>query len=148
MHTYIHSYIHTYIHSYIIYNPKIKHKDMVCEYDPVEETISVDGKLINSISLSEIETNWFDDSNPIVEMVLENNTDVVVQYLDSDSTSISVSYKGTRFKAQILTPKQKELYALMPEPLVIDESKFIIAPMPGSVVAISVNVGDRYVSFL
>ena len=34
----------------------------------------------------------------------------------------------------------------MPEPLVIDESKFIIAPMPGSVVAVSVNVGDRYVS--
>jgi propionyl-CoA carboxylase alpha chain len=52
-------------------------------------------------------------------------------------------YRGTDLKAVVRTPRQAELFALMPEKLPPDTSKLLLCPMPGLVVRIEVEVGQE-----
>jgi propionyl-CoA carboxylase alpha chain len=52
-------------------------------------------------------------------------------------------YRGADLKAVVRTPRQAELFALMPEKLPPDTSKLLLCPMPGLVVRIEVEVGQE-----
>jgi len=52
-------------------------------------------------------------------------------------------YRGADLKAVVRTPRQAELFALMPEKLPPDTSKLLLCPMPGLVVRIEVEVGEE-----
>ena len=52
-------------------------------------------------------------------------------------------YRGADLTVRVLTPRQAELAALMPEKLPPDTSKMLLCPMPGLVVSIAVEVGDE-----
>jgi propionyl-CoA carboxylase alpha chain len=52
-------------------------------------------------------------------------------------------YRGADLKAVVRTPRQAELFALMPEKLPPDTSKLLLCPMPGLVVRIEVEVGHE-----
>ena len=43
----------------------------------------------------------------------------------------------------VLTPRQAELYALMPHKIAPDTSKFLLAPMPGLLASVAVNEGQE-----
>lgn len=58
------------------------------------------------------------------------------------STSSTLSYKGTNFKLTTMSALQHSLYAHMPVVEEIDNSKFIVSPMPGAIFSVNVNVGD------
>lgn len=133
-------------HEYVV---TLNEQDLHCTYDAYKGVAKVNGKQVLDIPVNEVK-KWFTNNSPIVEINLSNNnnnnfkkSDIVVQYLDSSSMSIDISYKGSRFHIPILTPRQKELFKHMPKPVLIDSSKFAIAPMPGCVIAIAVKVGDK-----
>ena len=52
-------------------------------------------------------------------------------------------YRGADLKAVVRTPRQAELFALMPEKLPPDTSRLLLCPMPGLVVRIEVEVGQE-----
>ena len=51
--------------------------------------------------------------------------------------------RGADLKVLVQTPRQADLYALMPEKLPPDTSKYLLCPMPGLVVKITVAEGDE-----
>jgi propionyl-CoA carboxylase alpha chain len=52
-------------------------------------------------------------------------------------------YRGADLKAVVRTPRQAELFALMPEKLPPDTSRLLLCPMPGLVVRIEVEAGEE-----
>ena len=50
--------------------------------------------------------------------------------------------RGADLKVHVRSPRQADLAALMPEKQVPDTSRYLLCPMPGLVVSISVAVGD------
>ncbi|WP_103332707.1 acetyl-CoA carboxylase biotin carboxylase subunit [Pseudotabrizicola formosa] len=63
------------------------------------------------------------------------------------STKIPMGFRirlrGADLKVLVQSPRQAELYALMPEKLPPDTSKYLLCPMPGLIVSISVAEGDE-----
>jgi propionyl-CoA carboxylase alpha chain len=51
--------------------------------------------------------------------------------------------EGGQADALVLTPRQAELYALMPVKAPPDTSKFLLSPMPGLLASIAVNEGQE-----
>eukprot|EP01064_Diplonema_japonicum_P020917 TRINITY_DN30483_c0_g1_i1.p1 TRINITY_DN30483_c0_g1~~TRINITY_DN30483_c0_g1_i1.p1 ORF type:complete len:691 (+),score=191.83 TRINITY_DN30483_c0_g1_i1:49-2121(+) len=65
------------------------------------------------------------------------------QHLSSaDEMNYRVQYIGTPYTVKVLSELQAELEPIMPPPKVIDTSKMLIAPMPGAVVKVAVEVGQ------
>ncbi len=58
------------------------------------------------------------------------------------SGGFRIRHRGADLKVHVRTPRQAELAALMPEKLPPDTSKFLLCPMPGLVVKISVEAGE------
>ncbi len=54
-----------------------------------------------------------------------------------------VRLRGADLRAHVRTPRQAELAALMLEKVPPDTSKYLLCPMPGLIVSISVAVGDE-----
>ena len=54
-----------------------------------------------------------------------------------------IRVRGADLKVHVRTPRQYELSLLMPEKLPPDTSKFLLCPMPGLIVKISVEEGDE-----
>ncbi|MCY4223043.1 MAG: acetyl/propionyl/methylcrotonyl-CoA carboxylase subunit alpha [Thiotrichales bacterium] len=52
-------------------------------------------------------------------------------------------HRGMQAEAYVLTPRQAELWALMPERAAPDLSRFLLSPMPGLLVSLAVREGDR-----
>ena len=52
-------------------------------------------------------------------------------------------YRGADLKAVVRTPRQAELFSLMPEKLPPDTSKLLLCPMPGLIVKIHVEAGQE-----
>ena len=54
-----------------------------------------------------------------------------------------IRLRGADLKVLVQSPRQAELYALMPEKLPPDTSKYLLCPMPGLIVNITVAEGDE-----
>jgi propionyl-CoA carboxylase alpha chain len=54
-----------------------------------------------------------------------------------------VSHNGTQIEAKVLTPRAAELNALMPFKAPPDLSKFLLSPMPGLLVDVTVTPGQK-----
>ncbi|HEX2547406.1 MAG TPA: biotin/lipoyl-containing protein, partial [Ramlibacter sp.] len=54
-----------------------------------------------------------------------------------------IAHQGTRFDAMVLTPRTAELHKLMPFKAPPDMSKFLLSPMPGLLVDVAVQPGQR-----
>ena len=54
-----------------------------------------------------------------------------------------IRYRGADLRAWVLTPREAELYELMPEKIAPDTSKLLLCPMPGQVVSLAVGEGDE-----
>ncbi|RGP38887.1 acetyl-CoA carboxylase biotin carboxylase subunit [Pseudotabrizicola alkalilacus] len=54
-----------------------------------------------------------------------------------------IRLRGADVKVLVQSPRQAELYALMPEKLPPDTSKYLLCPMPGLIVKITVAEGDE-----
>ncbi len=57
--------------------------------------------------------------------------------------AIRVSHNGTRLDALVLSPRAAALYALMPFKAPPDMSRYVLSPMPGLLVDVAVQVGQK-----
>ena len=71
------------------------------------------------------------------------NAEKLVVQLSREGIFWSLSYRGFSAKIALLSPHIAELYALMPQKLPPDTSQFLLSPMPGLLLKLSVGVGDE-----
>jgi len=57
--------------------------------------------------------------------------------------ALRVSHRGRRLDLLVLSPRAAELYALMPHKAPPDMSRFVLSPMPGLLVELAVQPGQR-----
>lgn len=55
----------------------------------------------------------------------------------------SILYRGLRINALVMTPRVAELHRIMPTKAAVDLSKFLLAPMPGLLVKLTVQAGQE-----
>ena len=63
--------------------------------------------------------------------------------VDKTNTGFRIRWRGAEMDVKVLTAKQAEYLAMMPEKIAEDMSKFLLCPMPGLVVSINVEEGDE-----
>ncbi len=87
-----------------------------------------------------VETNW-SPGEPLVRAKVDRLT-VVVQ-IDAVGSGWRLTHEGGQAEALVLTPRQAELYALMPVKAAPDTSKFLLSPMPGLLASVAVSEGQE-----
>ncbi len=87
-----------------------------------------------------VETDW-KPGMPLARAVIGGET--FTAKLSLGVGGARVRYRGADMKVQVLTPRQAELAAKMPEKTPPDTSKMLLCPMPGLVVSIDVAEGDE-----
>ncbi|KAM4591541.1 propionyl-CoA carboxylase alpha chain [Odontesthes bonariensis] len=81
-------------------------------------------------------------ASPLLPLTI-NGTQKMLQCLSRDASGIIVlQYMGTLFKVRVLSKLASELNSYMPEKVPEDTSSILRSPMPGTVVAVSVQPGD------
>jgi propionyl-CoA carboxylase alpha chain len=68
---------------------------------------------------------------------------LVERGLPKNPLAIAISHDGTRLAAMVLTPRTAELHALMPYKAPPDMSRFVLSPMPGLLVDVAVQPGQK-----
>ena len=87
-----------------------------------------------------IETRW-SPGEPLMRAKVDSQP-VVVQ-IDALGTGWRLIHEGGQAEALVLTPRQAELYALMPAKAAPDTSKFLLSPMPGLLASVAVSEGQE-----
>ncbi|KAG9303648.1 hypothetical protein G9A89_018545 [Geosiphon pyriformis] len=73
----------------------------------------------------------------------QSDEKITVQYLDPLPVGFRLQHLGTKFDITVYTNRQHELLKYMIEKPKRDLTKFILAPMPGSVISLAVKEGDE-----
>ena len=97
-------------------------------------SVTVDGRKIG------IDTGWM-PGEPLLHGTVDD-TAVAVQ-VDAVGSGWRLIHEGGQADALVLTPRQAELYALMPVKAAPDTSKFLLSPMPGLLASIAVSEGQE-----
>ncbi|CAN5893999.1 acetyl/propionyl/methylcrotonyl-CoA carboxylase subunit alpha [soil metagenome] len=87
-----------------------------------------------------LETAWA-PGEPLMHARIDGQT-VVVQ-IDAVGSGWRLINEGGQAEALVLTPRQAELYALMPVKAAPDTSKFLLSPMPGLLASLAVSEGQE-----
>ena len=97
------------------------------------DTLFPDGRKIA------VKTDW-SPGEPLMRATIDKQQ-VVVQ-IDALASGWRLINEGGQAEALVLTPRQAELYALMPVKAAPDTSKFLLSPMPGLLVSLAVKAGQ------
>ncbi|KAJ3378153.1 hypothetical protein HDU92_007612 [Lobulomyces angularis] len=93
-----------------------------------------------------VKSDWLMESALIKATVKDSATgkenSVTAQYLDVLPLGFRVSYFGSKFDISIKTPLQQKLSKHMIPKVKLDLTKFVVSPMPGTVISISVKEGE------
>ncbi|MBN9085458.1 MAG: acetyl/propionyl/methylcrotonyl-CoA carboxylase subunit alpha [Reyranella sp.] len=87
-----------------------------------------------------IQTGWV-PGEPLLHGKIDGQ-DVAVQ-VDAVGSGWRLVHEGGQADALVLTPRQAELYALMPVKAAPDTSKFLLSPMPGLLASVAVTEGQE-----
>ncbi|MAU41583.1 MAG: acetyl/propionyl-CoA carboxylase subunit alpha [Kordiimonas sp.] len=87
-----------------------------------------------------VETSWT-PADPVFRGTVAG-TDVCVE-VDRAEDGYRLRYDGVDKVVYVRTPREAELAALMPEKVAPDTSKYLLCPMPGLIVSLSVAEGDE-----
>ncbi|MDP1752315.1 MAG: acetyl/propionyl/methylcrotonyl-CoA carboxylase subunit alpha [Reyranella sp.] len=87
-----------------------------------------------------IETSWT-PGEPLLRALVDLKA-IVVQ-VDAVGSGWRLIHEGGQAEALVLTPRQAELYALMPVKAAPDTSKFLLSPMPGLLASVAVSEGQE-----
>ena len=61
----------------------------------------------------------------------------------SNPMAIRITHNGTRLDALVLSPREAQLHALMPYKAPPDMSRYLLSPMPGLLVEVAVQPGQK-----
>jgi len=87
-----------------------------------------------------IETTWA-PGEPLLHAKIDRRP-VVVQ-VEAVGSSWRLLHQGGQAEALVLTPRQAELYQLMPAKAAADTSRFLLSPMPGLLASVAVREGQE-----
>src|SRR3954447_18144393 len=87
-----------------------------------------------------VQTGWV-PGDPLLHGKIDGQ-DVAVQ-VDAVGSGWRLVHEGGQAEALVLTPRQAELYALMPVKAAPDTSKFLLSPMPGLLASVAVSEGQE-----
>ena len=110
---------------------------------PIEVAVTGDGPLFTVETGErqvEIETRW-SPGEPLLRATVDRQP-IVVQ-VDASGSGWRLIHEGGQAEALVLTPRQAELYALMPVKAAPDTSKFLLSPMPGLLASVAVSEGQE-----
>ncbi|MDO9333446.1 MAG: biotin/lipoyl-containing protein [Dehalococcoidales bacterium] len=80
----------------------------------------------------------------VFDAVVDGKSYTLQVITSSDSSArLTLSFAGTSFTLDVLTPRQAELLKYMPLAEARDTSKLVVSPMPGAVFSIKVKVGEE-----
>ena len=82
---------------------------------------------------------WF--GQPLFQGTV-NGAPMTVQ-IEPHGVGYRLMHRGVSADVRVLTPRQAELRALMPESVAPDLSRFLLSPMPGLLVSLAVGPGDH-----
>lgn len=94
---------------------------------------------IGKDSLS-VRTDW-QLGTPLFEA--EINGALTTLQVERNGAGYSLFHSGTRADVVVLNPRMAELYGLMPEKIAADMSKYLLSPMPGLLMSLSVEEGQE-----
>jgi propionyl-CoA carboxylase alpha chain len=100
----------------------------------LEFAVDIDARRI------EIESDWA-PGEPLMRAKVDQHP-VVVQ-IDPLGSGWRLTHEGGQADVLVLTPRQAELYALMPVKAAPDTSKFLLSPMPGLLASVAVSEGQE-----
>jgi propionyl-CoA carboxylase alpha chain len=100
----------------------------------LEFAVDIDARRI------EIESAWT-PGEPLMRAKVDQHP-VVVQ-IDTLGSGWRLTHEGGQADVLVLTPRQAELYALMPVKAAPDTSKFLLSPMPGLLASVAVSEGQE-----
>jgi len=100
----------------------------------LEFAVDIDARRI------EIESGW-SPGEPLMRAKVDQHP-VVVQ-VDALGSGWRLTHEGGQADVLVLTPRQAELYALMPVKAAPDTSKFLLSPMPGLLASVAVSEGQE-----
>ncbi|PVZ97463.1 hypothetical protein BB558_003036 [Smittium angustum] len=127
--------------------PKVGNNVSLSGLNEFECTATTDAE---NISFT-LKTDW-KLSNPFVNVEVINNaisdaskasTKFVIQFLDQTPLGLQLQYKGSKFMINILSKAQEQLMKYMKEKKKVDTSNLVLAPMPGTIVSVSVEKGQK-----
>ncbi|THD82169.1 acetyl/propionyl/methylcrotonyl-CoA carboxylase subunit alpha [Aliigemmobacter aestuarii] len=87
-----------------------------------------------------VESGWT-PGQPLARLMVDG--DPLVMKVGKIPMGFRIRLRGADLKARVQSPRQAELALLMPEKLPPDTSRFLLCPMPGLVVKISVEEGQE-----
>ena len=87
-----------------------------------------------------IETDW-SPGEPLFHAKVDDQVTVV--QIDAIGSGWRLILEGGQADVLVLTPRQAELYALMPVKAAPDTSKFLLSPMPGLLASVAVSEGQE-----
>ncbi|MFO1079475.1 MAG: acetyl/propionyl/methylcrotonyl-CoA carboxylase subunit alpha [Reyranellaceae bacterium] len=87
-----------------------------------------------------IETSWT-PGDPLLRARVDGR--LVVVQIDAVGSGWRLIHEGGQAEALVLTPRQAELFALMPVKAAPDTSKFLLSPMPGLLASVAVHEGQE-----
>jgi propionyl-CoA carboxylase alpha chain len=87
-----------------------------------------------------IDTDWV-PGDPLLHGKVDGQ--VVAVQVDVVGSGWRLVHEGGQAEALVLTPRQAELYALMPVKAAPDTSKFLLSPMPGLLASVAVAEGQE-----
>jgi propionyl-CoA carboxylase alpha chain len=87
-----------------------------------------------------VETSWA-PGDPLLHAKVDGQ--VIAVQVDAVGSGWRLIHEGGQADALVLTPRQAELYALMPVKAAPDTSKFLLSPMPGLLASVAVTEGQE-----
>ncbi|MDP6197771.1 MAG: acetyl/propionyl/methylcrotonyl-CoA carboxylase subunit alpha [Porticoccaceae bacterium] len=107
----------------------------------VSVTLSATGALV-AIDGTDymVETDWA-LGEPLFQAQI--NHQALTLQIERAESGYKLFYRGAEIDALVLSPTAAKLNQLMPEKVPADLSKFLLSPMPGLLVKLSVKVGDQ-----
>src|SRR4029078_1211016 len=87
-----------------------------------------------------VETDWV-PGDPLLHGTID--AQVVAVQVDAVGSGWRLVHEGGQAEALVLTPRQAELYALMPVKAAPATSKFLLSPMPGLLASVAVSEGQE-----
>ncbi|MXQ08816.1 acetyl-CoA carboxylase biotin carboxylase subunit [Alphaproteobacteria bacterium GH1-50] len=87
-----------------------------------------------------VESDWVPGQSLAV---LSVGGETLILKTDKRTGGFRIRYRGADVTVRVMSPRQAELAALMPEKIAPDTSKMLLCPMPGLVVKIDVEEGQE-----
>uniref|UniRef100_A0A6A7G8M9 Propionyl-CoA carboxylase alpha chain n=2 Tax=Hirondellea gigas TaxID=1518452 RepID=A0A6A7G8M9_9CRUS len=122
------------------------YSELICTLDDIQFTVKIsnyrnnEAKLIISSPSETIESFVKSGYNPndAVLTTSHDKVDRIYQLIKAMTNKYQLQFEGSVHEIQVRTPREQELFALLPKDATTDEEGNLLSPMPGTVFSVSV----------